>query len=374
MPSSHSQPTPYGRRLPAGVWARPLLAVLMLAAVACGDSDPTGPSEIDGLSIWAVPLDDTTTSFPILHGQALNYLFTINGRGSIAGYQHRTRGDAQSGPNQPYLELPGRTFVSTGDNRFDLDDFQIPSESSFLEDDLELVLGPLETEDGIRVQRKIAIPFDSDWVRSLEIFMNPTSQPRTLAARITSPSIGSLLFDDTGDGTISTADRYFGTFLDGAGAVGILIDDDGSDRIDEIEDSSEETEFEWRDVSLAPGETAVYAHFAVFAADSVPAELDQLLQGILAEPCWEGLTTVEAQSLRNFDRPSCGNVFGGPGAASRGAVTARNLRTGESATVEVAADGSFSVGLSAAAGDSVRIRHEGGASADVVVGALTNDP
>lgn len=317
--------------------------------------------------ITARPLNDTAIIFPISYGNAKNYTIAINLQGSIGLYRHNTRSDIRRGPNQPYLEILGDRFVTGVGDRFDLPNVDFPHELLYLEDNDELGLGPLETVAGLLITRKVRIGGDDDVVRSLEIVHNPTPAPVTLSLRITSPTDGEHLLDETRDAQISTADRFFASYREGAGTIAMIVDGDGGDRIDEIENTVSETEFEWSDVTVQPGSTLIYAHFAYLSANNYPDQIRSKLNDLLTHPPWTGLTELEAQAIRNFTPEAYGNIVGQAGAAPAGELTVTNQNTGASLTITAAPDGSFSVALDAVAGNRIHLSHENGQDAVVVV-------
>ena len=311
-------------------------------------------------------LNDTATIFPVTFGQSKNYSITINDQGSFNPFLHNN-GVIGSAPNQPYLELLGDDFPPNDDSRFELEEFSLPSDLLYLEDQFELVMGPLETNMGLVITRKIHIDPADDVVRVLEIVHNPTPSQITVSLRITSPTFGALLVDESGDGVLSGFDRFFASFDASAGGVGVLVDGDGADRVDVLDDNIDETEFEWRDVTVAPDGTAVYAHFVFLQAENDAGQMRTKLEGLVAAPPWGGLTEDEAAAIRNFAATAPANVVGTLGAATPGTLSVSNQRTGESRTAPVGGDGSFAVVLDAALGDQIRIVHDSGDEITVTV-------
>ena len=346
--------------------------VTMVGIVGCGGDAPQPPAgpildPIDPTRITALALNDTTTRFPIQYGHTANYTIVMGDRGSFERYQHNTRPTISYAPNQPYLETPGDTFLISGTPRFDLGVFSIPSTLLFLEDSEELSYGPLLTSSGLRVWRKVWIPVDDDLVRYLEVVHNPTASPLTVRLRITSPTAGAFLLDDNDDGALSSSDRYFATFHPAAGAVAILIDGAGRDRLDDVEGSPDETEFAWHDVAVGAGEMVIYAHYVRLSPDDDPAPLRTALTALLGEGCWPGLTRAEAASIQNFRVAPCPSLVGTAGAAPPGNLFIENTRTGASVTTTVAGDGAFEAVLDAADGTEVLLRAANGAEAQIMV-------
>ncbi len=98
------------------------------------DGPPPVEPHIDVGRILAHTLNDTAIVFPITYGETASYRVVMGDRGSFEYYSHKSDPTIASAPNQPYLELPGDTFVTTGWKRFDLGDFSVPSALLILED------------------------------------------------------------------------------------------------------------------------------------------------------------------------------------------------------------------------------------------------
>jgi len=180
----------------------------------------------------------------------------------------------------------------------------------------EIVMGP-QTIDGLEVTRKVFVPAGERWVRHLIIITNTTGAPLTTDIDITS-NLGSdsrtrNYATQSGDKIATTADRWVVTTqinwccdphlyhnIDGPG---------GADALDAITFAlgSDTPSWSWNNVTIDPGDTAVYGFFV--GGRTIPADAVTTANAIDATPnsLATGMNQAEVTNVRNWSITGGGN-------------------------------------------------------------------
>ena len=250
--------------------------------------------------VTAAPPVGTTANCPRDHVQLVGafFIFDINEDGALCNVE------ATSGPIMDafdigmQLSLIGDTFSGLAAFPGDDTDASTPSTMT-LEDERELVLGPVVSDGGISVTRKIRIPDNDDVVRFLEIFENTSSSSKTIDIRITG-SVGldsvAVLFAQNDANAIDEGSDYgsivdvianttkptLAFVFDGPGA------EDGVDSATFPPQNGVDLAFSWNDVEIAAGETVIYAHYVVVSSSQVQEDLANIVEAIYDSPNMEG--------------------------------------------------------------------------------------
>ncbi|HLG20415.1 MAG TPA: hypothetical protein VI895_11450 [Bdellovibrionota bacterium] len=253
-----------------------------------------------------------------------------------------------------------------------------PSPPALLEDDRELALGPVISDSGsLEVTRKVLTLENQDVVRHLDIFKNLAGADLPLSFTIIG-EFGGIppyrLVTAQDDATEFTKTVDFGAFTTMVAnarnpLIGFVIAGPGASvRPDTVIfplDVGGRYEIKYS-LTLAPSETAVFAHYSYvspsFSADHAKADL----QLIYESPDMTGMSAVELNHLRNF-RPSVGNVLGEAGSVASNAALTFTDSAGAITSVQAGRDGSFKATVSAISGDTVSVTGSDGTSASVVV-------
>jgi hypothetical protein len=171
------------------------------------------------------------------------------------------------------------------------------------------------TMSGLTVSRKFFVPTAAQgdtlgFLRIQEILANTTAAPITvdvgIASNLGASSSFRVLTTSSGDSAWTPADFWAVTDdLNSPGddpALTHIIDGpDAADRVDSVKIVADQPYWEWRDVTIQPGETAIYLYFV--AQDSLPA--NALRKGpafsgsVLPAAAKEGLSG-DATKVRNW--------------------------------------------------------------------------
>ncbi|MBI3472811.1 MAG: carboxypeptidase regulatory-like domain-containing protein, partial [Candidatus Solibacter usitatus] len=170
---------------------------------------------------------------------------------------------------------------------------------------------------GLDAMRKVYVPADGYFARYLEVLTNPTAAPVTVDVRITSNLYGypspAISATSSGDAVLDISsdppDRWV-VVEERAGGMGLADVFDGPGAADRADGatfgasgSAGSLAYEWRSVTLAPGETAAFLHFAAPHADAAAARTsaERLVQ--LPPEALAGLSAEELSWIRNFSAP-----------------------------------------------------------------------
>jgi hypothetical protein len=207
---------------------------------------------------------------------------------------------------------------------------------------------------GLDVTRKVFVPRDGYFVRYVETITNPTAAPVTLDVRVQNNFRSAngqtrVVSTSTGDSVLSVADetnpdrwvviddnsdsdpnQFYSlpapTFVfDGpggaqrAGAVSFTAPSQG------------QLNYQWSNVTIAPGETVSYMHFGVQQISRAAARAAAERLGQLPPEALAGLSPAEVTQVRNFAVPAEGVSTVAPLASRNGTITGRVLG-GDAAT------------------------------------------
>ncbi|HRY36253.1 MAG TPA: peptidoglycan-binding protein [Candidatus Magasanikbacteria bacterium] len=219
------------------------------------------------------------------------------------GYLNDGSNDAYDG--MYYLEISGEQY----NGNF----------AAFEENDREFVFDQ-ETISNLNVSRKLIVPTTTNgFGRYLEIINNPTEEPVTINVRVYG-NLGSdggtkLIRTSNGDRILTTEDYWLSTDDSRDGgydpSLGHLWDGNGgSDRIDSVELSGDDLEYYWNNVTINPGETKIYMHFAIQrnTRDEVLAKLFKLSNNVDSLPITVGMTNEEISAVQNWNLRSTSNA------------------------------------------------------------------
>jgi hypothetical protein len=165
---------------------------------------------------------------------------------------------------------------------------------------------------GAEVTRHVYVPTGAGWVRYLEILRNPGDVPLALTVSVGGRSAGSAALTSSGGLPASLADRWAAAAGDasrpalafvfgGAGAA------EGPSEVAFL--SGERTftpyrayRYGWR-LTLGPGDSAAYLHYAVIGTSPEPAGAAQLAEALSsgqAPGALDGIAPEVAALIRNF--------------------------------------------------------------------------
>ncbi len=309
------------------------------------------------------------------------FYFDINEDGALCkiASQNAFIGNAYAIAYQ--LKISGDTFkdpgtgVDTGSGAFPGDGCgggaSCPDTS--VEDENEVVFGPVETLGGLKVTRKVYVNEQADYVRYLEIVENPTESDKTISLAIDGDlGIGdppggnvfiSTLLDSSGDLIIDENDDYAASITQISNnpvpVVGYIWDGAvGFDRVDTVNlppSNDVMMYYEWQDVALPAGSTKVYMHYAFITSTKDASQFDQTLESIYLSPDETGMNSTELNGLQNF-AVLRGNIRGEAGSlVSSSSITITNVTRVSTMSVNAQRDGSFAYSLNAQSGDEIKV-------------------
>ena len=246
-----------------------------------------------------------------------------------------------------------------------------------LEDEDELVLGPVTTAGGLEISRKIQVDRQRDVARYLEIVRNPTIESKRLDLEIEgdlgSDELTILYVTESGASRVALGDHYAATleWVEFDPTIGFVWDGVGADRADRLlfpPDNPGGFQYAWDDIRLESEELAVYAHYVLLSSSRDQQALRDELDGVVANPPLEGLSLEEMSGLRNFQTTSLANIVGAAGAMRpKGMILLNNLTSGGGAATFSHEDGSFDAFVEAAAGDEIAVRSATGGARQLYV-------
>ncbi len=148
-----------------------------------------------------------------------------------------------------------------------------PDYASTEADGRQMVFGPV-TLSGLTVTRKFFVPTATQgdtlgYLRVQDVYTNATAAPITVTARVSGRLGGSplkIIGSSSGDTLFTVADTWLWT--DDAypasgrpNLVHIMDGIGGSDRVDSVSFAGGDLSWEWRDITVQPGETKVYLYY-----------------------------------------------------------------------------------------------------------------
>ena len=148
-----------------------------------------------------------------------------------------------------------------------------PDYASTEADGRQIVFGPA-TVSGLTVTRKFFVPTAAQgdtlgYLRVQDVFTNATAAPITVTARVSGRLGGNpvkIIGSSSGDTLFTVADTWLWTddvypssaiphlvhIMDGMG---------GRDRVDSVSFAGSDLSWEWRDITVQPGETKIYLYY-----------------------------------------------------------------------------------------------------------------
>ena len=190
---------------------------------------------------------------------------------------------------------------------------------AFEENDREFIFDE-ENISGLTVSRKLMVPTTTNgFGRYLEILTNTTGDPIVANVRIYgnlgSDSGTKLIRTSNGDKVVSTTDYWMVTDdkMDGSWdpSLGHLWDGTaGNKRIDFVSLSGDNLEYGWEDITIAPGETKIFMHFAIQqnTRAEVLAKIFKLSNNVDTLPITMGMTEAEISAVQNWHLISTANA------------------------------------------------------------------
>jgi hypothetical protein len=292
--------------LPAFPAAALAVAALLIAAPSAA-ADPCKPALLDAEpSLWDFEADLEGDIFDGAHG--------ANGTwrdDAFDGYG-RLLVDVTGGPAGAFYSSPGN------------------DECGREEGGREITF-PAVTIEGLQVSRKVYVPAAGPgFARWLDILTNPGAATATVTVRFLGnlgtdaapPPPTTVVFGtSSGDNTVTIADTWATTDDNGAGGdpqIVHLWDEANTGRPDGPEgitlaNANENFDVQYSNVSIAPGQTAVFMHLAALRSTrGTAAEAAQLLQSG-SGMVFNGMSAAEGDALRNwvgadFDRDGLANT------------------------------------------------------------------
>lgn len=189
---------------------------------------------------------------------------------------------------------------------------------------------PAVVIEGLEVSRKLYVPAAGPgFARWLDILRNPGAAPLTVTVRFLGnlgtdadppPPTTAIFGTSSGDNTVTVSDTWATTDDNGAGGdpqIAHVWDEANGGRPDGPEAitlaaANENFDVQYSNVSVGPGETAVFMHLAALRSTRATAtEAAQALQSG-SGMVFHGMSPAEGDSLRNwigadFDRDGVGN-------------------------------------------------------------------
>jgi hypothetical protein len=308
-----------------------------------------------------------SSQFFVLSGK--NYSFDVTPQGEICDGFNTLVNDTF---DEAFLAtISNDTFISTGNSDF-------PSQATITTQDTStIVLGPETTTNTVNLVRKIYVAAGGDIVRFMEILTNNDSQSRSVDLDITG-NLGSddgttLLVKGENDLPIlEFSDRFAATIaslVSNISSVGFVWQDNNGVPLSLLEftSGSDQYRYGWRAITLAPGQTKVFLHYAFIDASRDAEALRTKLRAITENPDMSNMFGSELTALQNF-APHSGNIVGAGGSVTQGAtVTITNSRTGSSVSTTARSDWGFHAFLEAISGDSLTISASDGLSTTATV-------
>jgi len=267
------------------------------AALAVGDLDADGQPDvvIANRETYTIALLRNTLAPPPWPLTSANTLvFDVQPRGFGAGQLVQGPQNAFDGLNR--LQVGGA-------------DYRPDAIEALADGGRTLVTAP-QTLAGLRVHRRITVPSvgAEDFVRTVEVFSNPTGSPITTTVRI----VGNLGSDaattvwktSDGDTAIEITDQWIGTDADGSGAPAIVHYLRGPFGLQPQTVATTGDNLEWTyAVTVPAGATVRLAHFTIVSESRAAAEAAAgalVTTGSFGGQAAAFLTSDEAASLANF--------------------------------------------------------------------------
>ena len=161
---------------------------------------------------------------------------------------------------------------------------------------------------GLNVTRRVFVPKKGFFARYLEVITNPTASPVSLDLKI-STNLGSdgnteIVTTSDGNDTLEVGDCFIVTDdADGSGSPSlahVFSRLDGAHKADAMSLMGDELTYVWTGITLNPGQTVVYMHFAVQAFNRVGAiAAAETLISPPPEALW-GVSADEMGQIENF--------------------------------------------------------------------------
>lgn len=182
------------------------------------------------------------------------------------------------------------------------------SPSSTAMDGRELVTG-IQVMSGLNVSRRSFVPQDANFVRQLNILENTTAAPITVTVRIEgsfTPSPVTIEATSSGDTTPGTDDFSMVTSTTGTAVIGQVWGSAGAaETIDAIDATGGVTTaygWEWQNVSIGAGETAIFMNFIL--GEAIPGTATTATNNIASlanfNALFEGVTLADLGLIRNW--------------------------------------------------------------------------
>jgi hypothetical protein len=149
----------------------------------------------------------------------------------------------------------------------------VPDHASTEVDGRQMVFGPI-TMSGLSVTRKFFVPTAAQgdtlgYLRVQDVLTNTTAAPITVTAGVGGRLAGSpvkIIGSSSGDTLFTTADTWLWTDDEYPTAgrpnlVHIIDGVGGNDRVDSVRLAGGDLYWEWRDITVQPGETKIYLYY-----------------------------------------------------------------------------------------------------------------
>jgi hypothetical protein len=187
---------------------------------------------------------------------------------------------------------------------------------------------------GATVTRKVYVPSDGYFIRYLDILENPTASPVTVTVRLQQALTftARVVSTSSGDEALTLDDRWM--ILRDLGvpslnpAVLVFQGEGAALALGEPTTvfSPERPFVGWRDVTLAPGERAIFLHFAVNQTDLATAQAAAERLVLLPPEALAGIDAADRPLVRNFAVPADGSSAVAPfGTVSGQVLTAESM-------------------------------------------------